>query len=352
MNRSQTIVTLVVCALLAGACSRMPIPAAKNHAYSEQYVMQAAHHWDVLASHVADKMYNKMSAEMSSMQPTVVAVPQPVQPVPAPLTMQSVPMPGGMAMQSYNQGYNPALGSVPPQNITPLHVYQGASMQTGYPSAPAYNTYAAGGFQPVTASPGGAYPSAAPQVVSPGFTMAAAVTPGMPPLYIEEPRVGASSFVRSFYHLLRTHLTRKDLKLVNRPEGPYSNCYSANMPCRALEVKYDVEVVNHKDRGGPIRYPGRITAALLAGGASAYLLEEASHSGEKAWAVAPLALLGETLTAKKFYWPDETNTEVVISVSVSDGELVIFNDTSIYYVNTGDQDHYHKNSRVYKVVNQ
>ena len=43
--------------LLAG-CTRIPQPA--SYAYSEQHKMQAAYHWDVLASDVADQINNQL----------------------------------------------------------------------------------------------------------------------------------------------------------------------------------------------------------------------------------------------------------------------------------------------------
>lgn len=372
MHKSQTVITLVVCALLVGACSRLPMPAAKNHAYSEQYIMQAAHHWDVLASHMAEKIYTRLNAEAANMQPVqpVTAAPQPAAPV-APMAPSAgqvaplLPPPAAPAYQSQSfrpQSVSPALANVPPQNITPFHVYPGVN-QNPYQPAPNYNTYAAygapgGGFQPVNASPGYtapatpvAYSTPAPQMTSPGFSTAAALVGGMPPLFVPLPRETGTAFEKSFYHLLRSRLIQSGLTVVNRLEGPFSNCYSTTQACKALVVNYDVEVVNHKDRGGPMRYPGRTTAALLAGGAIAYILEEAQHNGERAWALAPLALGAEMYAIGKFYWPDETNTEVVISTSVTDEDLVVFSDTSIYYVNAGDQDHYGKTTKMYKVVN-
>lgn len=44
--------------LLISGCTRIPQPA--SYAYSEQQKMQAAHHWDVLASDVANQINNEL----------------------------------------------------------------------------------------------------------------------------------------------------------------------------------------------------------------------------------------------------------------------------------------------------
>ena len=48
----------VLLLLLLASCSRIPQPA--SYAFSEQQKMQAAHHWDVLASDVANQINNQL----------------------------------------------------------------------------------------------------------------------------------------------------------------------------------------------------------------------------------------------------------------------------------------------------
>jgi len=52
------VVPILLLALFLGSCSRIPQPA--SYAYSEQQKMQAAHHWDVLASDVANQINNRL----------------------------------------------------------------------------------------------------------------------------------------------------------------------------------------------------------------------------------------------------------------------------------------------------
>jgi hypothetical protein len=51
-------VVLVLLLLLQVSCSRIPQPA--SYAFSEQQKMQAVHHWDVLASDVANQINNQL----------------------------------------------------------------------------------------------------------------------------------------------------------------------------------------------------------------------------------------------------------------------------------------------------
>ncbi len=52
------VVPILLLVLFLGSCSRIPQPA--SYAYSEQQKMQAAHHWDVLASDVANQINNRL----------------------------------------------------------------------------------------------------------------------------------------------------------------------------------------------------------------------------------------------------------------------------------------------------
>ena len=52
--RSLMLILMAVTGLLAAGCTRMPQPT--GYPFTEQRKMQAAHHWDVLASDVADQI--------------------------------------------------------------------------------------------------------------------------------------------------------------------------------------------------------------------------------------------------------------------------------------------------------
>lgn len=51
-------VSILIVFIFMAACTRIPQPA--SYAYSEQQKMQASHHWDVLASDVANQINNQL----------------------------------------------------------------------------------------------------------------------------------------------------------------------------------------------------------------------------------------------------------------------------------------------------
>jgi hypothetical protein len=325
MNKKTQVLVLTLTALTTVACSHTPMPVAKNFAHSEQRVMQAAHHWDVLAAVVAEKVYNKLNTEHSA-QPVHALISSPAaSPLPLPTTPTVAESPPIVM-------FNPQSTD---GNYTPLNLYTGAGVT---PSE---------SYQPVSTY-------SAPEVSSPGFSSAATImhTAAFPPLYLPAPSENAPIFNKTFYNLLRSHLIRNDLMVVNRSDGPYSACYSPNVPCKALTMEYDINVVQHKDRNAPFRLPGRITALATAGAISAYIINNVEHYGQAAWSVIPVIGLLEWPNFKRMYWPDETNTEVAITVTATDGDFVIFSDSNIFYINTGDSDHYEKRARTFRMVSQ
>ncbi|MEK7990034.1 MAG: hypothetical protein VSS52_003445 [Thiotrichaceae bacterium] len=54
--KSYSIIALIILAIGLSACSHRPIPVATSYKTSTQQKMQAAHHWNVLAAHVAKRL--------------------------------------------------------------------------------------------------------------------------------------------------------------------------------------------------------------------------------------------------------------------------------------------------------
>lgn len=315
MNKTYALTAMA--GLLLSACSHTPIPVAANHAKTYQFTMQAAHHWDVLAGHTAQKIYSKLQQEMQKQTQNQWAMSPSAMGMPAPAP---APMPAG--------GDNMA-----PDGTMVLN--------------PDGTTSAGGGMH--SASFGG------PTVVSfgaasnPGFVNAAPLPPAIPALYVAPPHRHDSDFGKGFYNLLQSRLIQQGLSLVTRQDGPYSACYSPNLACKPLTVRIESQVVHHKDRDSKVRYPGRFTVGAAALGGAAYFVEK-SDGWDKGWTVLPLAMAMDAYTLKKLHFPEETASEVIITTSVADGELLVFSDTSIYYINTGDDDHYDRGTATYKMV--
>ncbi len=124
--------------------------------------------------------------------------------------------------------------------------------------------------------------------------------PTRPVLYINPPRSGFETpFAHSFHDLLRSHLIQKGIAVTNSPDAVNAHCTNATF-CRPMLLDYRVETLEHKDR----------------------------------WHVY------------------EPRTEVIISTSITDGDLVVFSRSDIYYINPGDQDHYATGTRSLKVVDK
>lgn len=102
----------------------------------------------------------------------------------------------------------------------------------------------------------------------------------------------------------------------------------------AATLSYKVQVVKHKDRES-IRAPQGTYTALAAGIAVATL-------PYNNWAEPALALLPAAAAVDLFSGnvTSESNQEVVITTQVVEGTQVTYSNSSIYYINAGDNSHY------------
>lgn len=140
------------------------------------------------------------------------------------------------------------------------------------------------------------------------------------PLYIksaEQP----TPFSTAFDNLLTSQLVAK-------------GAYVKTTPAQAAEVSYQVQVVEHGDRGY-IRAPEGAMTALAAGIAVATV--PYNHWAEPALALIPAAAATDLFSGS---WTSETDREVVITTQVTLADQVLYSNSSIYYINPGDAGHY------------
>lgn len=102
----------------------------------------------------------------------------------------------------------------------------------------------------------------------------------------------------------------------------------------SLQVSYQVQVVEHQDRGA-IRAPHGAWTALAAGIAVATI--PYNNWSEPSLALIPVAALVDVFSGS---WVSESNQEVVITTQVSDNQRILYSTSNIYYINGGDSDHY------------
>jgi hypothetical protein len=119
-------------------------------------------------------------------------------------------------------------------------------------------------------------------------------------LYINPTKGGhESSFRRTFFSALRSHLVQRDIFVTTEPDVVSANCAPVNT-CRPMILDYDVQVVQHED------------------------------------------------------WPSATEppSEIAVSTSITDGSLLVFSDISVFYINPGESELYEKQARTFKVVDK
>lgn len=140
-----------------------------------------------------------------------------------------------------------------------------------------------------------AIPDVAPAVVSAPTDLTRVV------IYINPPKGGKeTAFSDNFRELVRSRLVQKGIPVTTRADGAVTYCSQANF-CKPMILDYNVDVVHHKNR---------------------------SH------------------------WIEEPKSEVVVHTALLDGDLVIFSRSDAFYINTGDDDQYTRNTKSLKVVDQ
>ncbi|SIT12026.1 hypothetical protein [Neptunomonas antarctica] len=130
-----------------------------------------------------------------------------------------------------------------------------------------------------------------------------------------------SPFGQTFHQLLIS-------ELVN---GGGSVMVSSNA---AAEVSYDVNLIEHKDRG-MIRPPEGALSVLAAGVAVATI--PYNRWAEPALALIPMAVAGDMLIGNVV---SESTHEIAITTRVTQQGKLLHSSTNIYYINPGDKDHY------------
>ena len=147
-------------------------------------------------------------------------------------------------------------------------------------------------------------------------------------------------FGKAFFTLLTTKLLQQGLVVMVSDSG-----YGDN-----LVVDYDMLVVHHKDRRLTYPPPGVYTALATGVWMATKAIDSWSYP---VIASIPFGMAGDVNALASYYLPGETNTEVVLTTSVTMGQQYIFGDSRVYYINDGDFDHYDDDiTKTYQVVNQ
>lgn len=130
-------------------------------------------------------------------------------------------------------------------------------------------------------------------------------------------------FNRTFKQLLSEELVKQGALVMLQPGA-------------AATVQYDVNLIEHKDRGY-IRPPEGALTALTAGIMVASLPYNQWSNPELA--LLPAAVIGDVLIGNA---TSETPYEIAITTQVVKSGMLKHSSTNLYYINGGDKDHYQR----------
>lgn len=284
---------LIATSALLGACAYHPVPYESIRPEKPQLNMEAADHWNILAEQVARNIQRNLPANMpSNFAPSPVAADFPtLDSAPLPALDEPLPPLDNMEPIAPVASGNDPLADLPPGTLPPL---------TSEPT-----------IVELDLSDPNLDLSPSEYQASPMGAMAVSTTPMMPlsnntatasrpVLYINPPKSGFETpFAYGFHNLLRSHLVQKGVAVTTNPDSVNTHCTNASY-CRPMILDYRVDLLEHKDR-------------------------------------------------RHVYEP---RTEVIINSAVTDGNLVVFSRSDIFYINPGDQDHYARGTRSLKVVDK
>lgn len=159
--------------------------------------------------------------------------------------------------------------------------------------------------------------------------------PNSPLIYISctsntncgERMADSTPFSEAYSQLLTTHLVNNGVMVAidNEPN--------------ALMLEYQVQVVTHNDRGNLRRTkPGELTA----GAAAAYAIYQAAENWSNPGLVAVPLVIGADVYNYNRVETKASNSEVLVTTRVRDGNRIIVSDSRVYYFNAGDASHYKK----------
>jgi len=293
MKRGYLAIAIAASLLTASCNYYTPVPIETVRPVSNQLDMQAAYHWDRLAERVAANIWENLPGIPGAINP--IPEPQPLEAMP--LSLPAEPYGRLDPMADLPPGTLPPPGPAPEINVAQAQIpIDPPQVDDNFGSdirVVELDLNAPGlGLEPSSGQVFGTMSASA-------STMPAA-PPMRPVLYINPPRGGLETpFVESFHKMLRSYLVQKGISITTRPNTVTANCTKTNF-CHPMILDYTIDVVRHKDR----------------------------------WHVP------------------QPESEVVISTQITDGDLVVFSRSDIYYINPGDSDHYRRGTKTLKVVDK
>lgn len=147
------------------------------------------------------------------------------------------------------------------------------------------------------------------------------------PIYINGSEGIATPFSEAFDALLTSQLVNLGAHVTTRSNP-------------AIQLRYRVQVVEHKDRNDFLRNAEGTWTTLAVGIAVATL--PYNHWSEPALALIPAAAAMDLFSGG---WTRRSHREVIITTQIVEDHRVVHSSSNIYYINAGDDDHYQPSSR-------
>ena len=330
MEKRNLAAAVIAAFSLVSGCAYTPVPLEEYHALSNQLDMQAAHHWNILAEKVATTIYENLPkqpepADLSSVfqealpagtmpAPDIINSVEPIAveldrtPVATPVIIEAeVPV---LSVEPIAINDNTVV-AIEPISTTPqvveLDLPPGTKRLKSMSARPIMAT-------PIVRLPPPAIVQHPAAIIAPPPVLSANpitafsvgqedIAPLPPSLYINPPRGGQESpFMLAFHDLLRSHLVQKGIVVSTRPDAVNTYC-SDIATCKPMILDYTVQVVQHKDRMRYTQYA-------------------------------------------------QSNTEVLIHTKITDGDLIVFSRSDLYYINRGDADHYQRRIKTMRVTDR
>lgn len=147
------------------------------------------------------------------------------------------------------------------------------------------------------------------------------------PIHVGSSEDRPTPFSEAFDALLTSQLVSLGAHVSTRPAG-------------AIQLRYRVQVVEHKGRRDFLRQAEGTWTTLAAGIAVATL--PYNHWGEPALALIPGAAAVDLFSGG---WVRRSHREVIITTQAIEDHRVIHSSSNIYYINAADDGHYQPSSR-------
>lgn len=147
------------------------------------------------------------------------------------------------------------------------------------------------------------------------------------PIYVNGTAGADTPFSEAFDALLTSQLVELGAHVTTRPQP-------------AIQLRYLVQVVEHKDRKDFLRKAEGTWTTLATGIAVATL--PYNHWGEPSLALIPAAAAVDLFSGG---WTRRSHREVIITTQAIEDHRVVHSSSNIYYINADDDDHYQPSSR-------